>query len=465
MRHACAPGHEVRGAVTGRSLTLALALACAIVATQAVAQAEELEDAFRDAVAFSPDLGVQRARLRAQRQAVPLAVSDALPRVELTGTASRVFRDDPTFRGRGDEKREDWRGSASASQLLFGSGRVLSRYRQARAQVEAAEALYGEATQSLLVETAQAYADVRRAEGFLKANEQTLVNLEAQRLYVDANLRGGFLTTTDLAQADARIAVARSGVARATADLTTAQKGFQRLVGRPPSALEALPAITTLPTSEEEALNLARDRRRIVEAARSSVAAAEAGIGAAAAEGRPRLSFEATSTIENGFDDPRESRYIDDVVGLRLVVPFSSGGANWARVRQQRALRDAAQQEEAITVKDIEQSVSVAWANLVAAQATAVSSLEEVRAAELALKGVRREQENGLRSIIDVLDQEQALLQAQLSRARAERDVAVAEYRLLFETGGLSCATCAPIDEPDTDHGRLFGWLPRPFKD
>lgn len=451
--------------VIGRSKFMATVATCAVLAMAAPVRAETLEEAFRDAVAYSPELGLQRARVSAQRQAVPLAISEALPQIDFNATASRIFRDDPTFRQRGSEKREDWRGSASGSQLLFGSGRVLARYRQAQAQVDAAESLYAEATQSLLFETAQAYADVRRAEGFLKANQQTLENLETQRLYVDANLRGGFLTVTDLAQADGRIAVARSGMARAAADLIGAQRAFQRLVGRPATSLEALPAATSLPTSEEEALRLAQDRRRIMEAARLSEKAAEAGIDAAQAVGRPRLTLEATSAIENGFDDPREARYIDDVVGLRLVVPFSSGGANWARVRQQRALREAARQEAAITLMDLNQSVAVAWANLVAARAVALSTEDEVRAAELALRGVRREQESGLRAIVDVLDQEQALLQAQLSRTRAERDVAVAEHRLMFETGGLSCPSCAPAAEPDTDVVRLFGWRPSVRRD
>lgn len=446
---------------------IALAIAVSVIALTmaAPAQADVLEEAFRDAVAVSPELSAQRARLKAQRLAVPLAFSEALPQIELSATSQRIFRDDPTFRQRGSEKREDWRGSATGSQLIFGSGRVLSRVRQARAQVSAAESLYKEATQSLLFETAQAYADVRRADAVVKANEQTLQNLETQRRYVEANQRGGFLTTTDLAQADARIAVARSSIARATADLVIASRSFQRLVGRPPGALDALAPVTTLPENEAEALRLGRERRQIVEAAQKSLAAAEAGIDAAAATGRPRLTFEASSAIENGFDDPTEARYIDDVVGLRLVVPLSTGGATLARTRQQRAFRDAARQEVAITLQDLERDVGVAWANLVTARVAMTASAAEIEAAELALRGVRREQENGLRAIIDVLDQEQALLQAQVSRARAERDVAVAEYRLLFETGGLSCSSCAPVDEPDSDFVRLFGWLPVPMRD
>jgi outer membrane protein len=410
----------------------------------APSHAQTIEDSFRSAVAFSPELGAQRARVRAQRQGTSLALAEALPQIDLTGTASRVFRDDPTFRQRGSEKREDWRGTASASQLLFDSGRVWSLYRQARAQAVSAELIYGEAAQALLFETAQAYAEVRRAEGVVKANEKTLENLHGQRRYIEANLRGGFLTNTDLAQADARIAAARSGVARSKADLVVAERAFQRLVGRAPGTLEPLSRLEGLPLSEEEALSLGKERRRVLQAARLAVTAADAALDVSVATGRPRLTFEASSTIENGFEDPRDARAIDDLVGLRVVVPFSSGGANRARIRQQKAFREVARQEAMSASLDLEQSIVVAWAGLIAARAAEEASMEEVRAAELALRGVRREQENGLRAIVDVLDQEQALLQAELALRRAERDVSVAEYRLLFEIGGLNCEACAP---------------------
>lgn len=404
--------------------------------------AETVTDAFHGAVAGSAELAVRRARLKAQRQDVPIALSEALPQIQFSATAGRVFRDDPAFRQVGSQKREEWRGAATGSQLLFGSGRVWSNYRQARLQVESSEALYEEAFHTLLFDTVRVYADVRRARAVVSAVAQTLANLEQQREYVAANQRAGFLTMTDLAQAEARIAAGRSQSARAAADLIAAQRGYERIVGHLPGDLDAPAGAAQLPQSEEVALEQASRQRKILEAARQAVRAASAGIDAAHAVGRPRLSLEATSAIENDFEGIATDRSIDDQVGLRLTIPFSAGGANWARVRQQRALRDAARQEATIALRDLEQSVAVAWAELVAARVAVISSGEEVRAAELALRGVRREQQNGLRAVIDVLDQEQGLLLAQLALARAERDATAAAHRLLFEVGGLDCESC-----------------------
>jgi outer membrane protein len=422
----------------------ALTAICLFVSGVAPAAAETLDDAFRDAVSTSPDLAARRARVAAQRESIMLAYADALPQLSANLTASRVDRDDPARRVTGTELRDEWRAGAQASQLVFGSGRVRAAIRQARAQLEASEAAYRELYQSVLLETAQAYADVRQARAVLSAQAATLENLNAQRAFVIANQRAGFLTLTDVAQADARIAASQSQMARARAELVAAERTFARFVGRMPGDLEVPGTPYLLPLDLGYALELATKRRQSLEAARLSERAADAAVDAAHASGRPRLSFEANTYLDNGFEYEDDDRIIEDAIALRMTIPIFSGGANRARARQQRAVRSAARFDIAIAHREVERGVATALASLDAARAAETAAQEEIRAAELALRGIRREQQSGLRSVIDVLDQEQDLLSARLSLARAERERIVAERSLQFETGVLECGSCEP---------------------
>lgn len=425
---------------------LAAIAACLILAATASARAETLEDAFRDASGSSPDLASRRARVAAQRAAISLAYADALPQIAVNITGARQDRDDPARRISGTERRDEWRAGAQASQLVFGSGRVRAAARQARAQLEASEAGYRETFQSLLLQTAQAYADVRASRAVLAAQRETLKNLEGQRAYVVANQRAGFLTLTDVAQADARIASSKSQLARAEAELVAAERSFLRFVGRPPGDLDLPETPYLLPTDMGYALELATRKRHSLEAARQQERAADAAVDAAHAAGRPRISLEANSFVDNGFEFEDDDRVIEDYVALRVTIPIFSGGVNRARARQQRAVRSASRYDIAIAHREIERGVATALAELEAARAAETAALEEIRAAELALRGIRREQQSGLRSVIDVLDQEQDLLGARLSLARAERDRIVAERSLQFETGVLECRSCAPVE-------------------
>jgi outer membrane protein TolC len=105
-----------------------------------------------------------------------------------------------------------------------------------------------------------------------------------------------------------------------------------------------------------------------------------------------------------------------------------------------------------------------AWEILVAAQAQSVSFQAEVRSSEIALEGVRQENAVGARTILDVLDAEQELLDAQVSLTRAQRNTVVAGLRVLGATGQLTAAGLAlPVEiyDPEVDYlavrDRWFG--------
>ena len=83
----------------------------------------------------------------------------------------------------------------------------------------------------------------------------------------------------------------------------------------------------------------------------------------------------------------------------------------------------------------------IAWESLnsAAAQISAISA--QVEAASIALEGVQREAQVGARTILDVLDAEQELLDARVNLVRAQRNHRVAAYQMLSATGLLNAQT------------------------
>jgi outer membrane protein len=119
--------------------TLVVSLLALSVALPAAA--ETLPEAQAAAVESNPALAAQRQRLNATREALPQAWSEALPQINVSGSATRSANDsdNPAL---DTLARENWSAGASASQLLFGGGRVLASTRGARAQIRGAVANY-----------------------------------------------------------------------------------------------------------------------------------------------------------------------------------------------------------------------------------------------------------------------------------------------------------------------------------
>lgn len=416
-----------------RTLIVSLAALSAAIGT---AQADTLGEAMVSAQDSNPTLAAQRQRLRATREALPQALSAALPQVSVSASASAVDRDfeDPLATDNG--RSETWTSSANISQLLFGSGRVLASTRAARAQIAGATADYEGARQQLLLDVATAYANVRQAQAVVSARETNVANLQRLQEYAQAQFDAGVVTRTDVAQSQARYAQARTQLVQAQGAMAASVEAYRRLIGRPPSDLQVPPAATGLPVDLDAALTTAVNNSPTLISAQADTRLADANVASAAAQGRLSVTAEAGFSQGADFDDDL-SESSSDSVGLRLSVPLFQGGAIRSRTRQARALRSASNLDLAATERSVQEIVTNAWTGLASARSAVQSAREQVQAAELAYEGVRLEQETGLRSTVEVLDQEADLLTARIALAQAERDLVVAERQMLASVGTL----------------------------
>jgi outer membrane protein len=415
--------------------TLIVSMLALAAATPAMA--DTLPEAMVAAADSNPTLAAQRQRLNATREALPQAWAEALPQISLSAGATRTSRDNEDITLTDGGSREGWSGSANASQLLFGGGRVLANTRAARAQIRGAVADYDNALQTLLLDVTRAYADVRGGLAAVAARETAVSNLTTLLEYAQAQFDAGVVTRTDVAQAQARLAQARTQLVQAQGSLAAAVQAYQRVVGRPPSDLQPAPDVLDLPPDLQNALDTAGRQSPVLRSAIADTELADANVDVAAAAGRARVTLEASESMSDDFNEDF-ARSEGDSIGVRVAVPLFEGGAIRSRTRQQRANRAAANLDLAATQRGVQETVTNAWTGLASAQAALISAREQVEAAELAYEGVRLEQETGLRSTVEVLDQEQDLLNARIALATAERDLVVAQRQLQASTGTLT---------------------------
>ncbi|MGE0741147.1 MAG: TolC family outer membrane protein [Hyphomonadaceae bacterium] len=422
----------------GMSLVSAFMATTAIVCPYA-ASAETLPEAMQSAIEGNPSLAAARARVTAIRQELPLAWSEALPQISLSGSANQNNRSEQSpFATTVRERPDYWIASVNTSTLLFGGGRVWASTREARGRIANAIANYQGTAQQLLLDVATAYAGVIAARETKDAQQQSLENLEEQLRYVQANVEHGFLTQTDLAQARARVAQARANLTQADLQLVQASEAYTRLVGHPPGDLSLPPDISGLPSDLEAAINYAGDNSPTLLAAMAAVETADASVDVAASQGRVRMSIDTTNSFFETMNRANDTDATEDNVSLRVSVPLFSGGSIRAQTRQRRANRTAARFDLADVQLEVRERVTIAWSALHAARATVEAQEARLEAADIAQRGMQREQQAGLRSTIDVLNQEEELLSARVGLARAQRDMVVAQRELAAAVGNLN---------------------------
>ena len=136
-----------------------------------------------------------------------------------------------------------------------------------------------------------------------------------------------------------------------------------------------------------------------------------------------------------GTVDTGRAREEDSSVMLVMDVPLYRAGNTASKVRESKYIAGQARININAVKRDVVRATTQAWENYQSTQASLASLEEQVKASALALEGVRYEEQAGTRTILDVLNAEQELLDARVSVVTAKKNLVDASYQLIASMG------------------------------
>ena len=413
------------------------------------ALADTLEAALIRAYQNNPQLNAQRASVRSTDEGVPQALSGYRPRVAITASAGTQFTDVQTKTISGGRLVETGiygmnsprSVGATVSQTLFNGGQTANRTRAAESQVSAAREGLRVLEQTVLLAAATIYMDYLRDAAIVEVQRSNTRVLEQTLKQTRDRFNVGEVTRTDVAQSEAQLAAGRTQLLTAESNLTTTRANFRRIIGNDPVALAAgSPVDRFLPPTLSGAVDLGLIENPNVTAAMYGIDVSflqvKVNEGAlfptVTLQGSVQQSYESTMTIFRSFGASAVAQ---------LSVPVYQGGAEYALIRQSKETL-AQQRLNLEQVRDqTRATVAQAWGQLTAGKAQVSSAQSQVAASEIALNGVREEARVGQRTTLDVLNAQQALVNARVALVTAQHDRVVASYAVLNAIGRLSPQT------------------------
>ncbi|MEO0462560.1 MAG: TolC family outer membrane protein [Pseudomonadota bacterium] len=443
-------------------LGLSSALALALSATPA--SADTLREALASAYNSNPTLEGARADQRATDEDVPAQRAGALPTLNATGTYIEFIQPSPNAFA---PPERNVSASGALQVPLYSGGAVKYGIRAAEERVDAGRAVLRGTESQIFSQTVAAYMDVLRTEALagLAANqvEVLTVNLEA----TSDRFEIGDVTRTDVAQSQSRLALAEGDLRTAMANLISARETYIQLVGRSPQNLEAPPPLPNLPETVGMAVVTALESNPDLVAAKERAEAAGFDTKVAGAGRLPTLG--AFSNVDySNFLGTLGSQFAQGLVqsettvnaGLQLTIPIFQGGLTAARQRQASARETSAMEQVIATERSVIQQTRASYGNWQASKAVIESSKVAVESAEVSLEGVRAENSIGNRTILDVLNAEQELVQARAQLVTARRNAYVAGFTLLAAMGraearDLNLDTGGPLYDPVANYDRV----------
>jgi outer membrane protein len=426
--------------------------------------AESLTEALAEAYGTNPDLAAERARVRAVDEQVPQALSNWRPQVSLSGRYGfRRLNRETGIGVETDRTTQPQSVGLEISQNLFRGFRTQAETERAVNRVAAARSNLIGTEQSVLLEGVVAYVTVLRDTAVLELRINNVGVIEQQLQATRDRFEVGELTRTDVAQAESRIARAIADRTTAEANLESSRAAYRKAIGRDPVALQQPDLPPNLPLSEADAQTLAVENNPGVVFADFNERAARSDVALRRGELLPTLSLDVTVDREKDLAGS-DIKDTDSAINARLSVPLYQSGEVYSRIREAKQTASQRLSELALSKREAEQESSDAWEDFRAAQARITSFESEVRAQEVAFEGVQQEAQVGSRTVLDVLDAEQELLDARVNLVSARRDLTVSGYALLSAIGKLTAqdlALTVDLYDPSSNFGavknKLFG--------
>jgi len=463
--------------MTARRHSLRLCAATALLVSSAMtgqAWGETLQGALVKAYRSNPTLTGARAGQRATDENVPIQKAAGRPALDATGSYSESILK-PTISFTSPQRTID--ANAQLSVPIYSGGAVRNGVKAAKVRVEAGQANLRGTEASIFSQVVAAYMDVIRDSAIVSLNRANVNVLDVNLQATNDRFEVGDVTRTDVAQSESRLALARSDLQTAEANLITSRENYVALVGEAPDNLEPPPALPGLPDSPAAAVQVALNDNPDILAAKKASDAARYDVKVAKAGTSPRLSAFTQAGYTNYLDTLPNGGANGEIgagpqinkqaaAGVQLNIPLYQGGGPGARVRQSQAFESQAMEQQIEVERGVIAQTRASYASWQASLQTIASSQKAVDAASLSLEGVRAENSVGSRTILDILNAEQEALNARVELVSARRNAYVAGFSLLAAMGhaeardlGLEGGTLYdPMVNYDRVKGKWFDW-------
>lgn len=422
--------------------TFLSALMLATALTTGTAKAETIFEALSTAYDTNPTLQAQRAYLRSVDENVAIAKSGFRPNIYLTGgySDSDIHNNNVPSQEGGDMLS----ASAVISQPVFNGFSTVNSVKSADSMVRAEQNNLYNVEQSVFLEASTAYLDVVRDEAIveLQKNNEKLLKKRLDETRERFNV--GEVTRTDVSQAQARYSQAKADRIASEGTLQASKAVYARVIGQAPKDVSTPKNLNEfIPASFEEALEYTKANNYSIRYAKDLLNSRTYNVAANNGALLPSITLDGSATTSKG-DASNNGAYNRDTKtdeiqwGVNMNIPLYTAGETRAKIRQSKYQKWQAQELVLEAERQAVSDVTSAWELMTSNKAQIQSIKDQVKANEIALDGVQKEEALGNRTILDVLDAYQELLNSNVNEVKARRDYYVAAMQVLLSMGKLT---------------------------
>jgi outer membrane protein len=390
------------------------------------AQAVDLKTVLKDAQNQDPTYQQARANYKAEAATLDQSFAALLPNLALTGswlTGPTTTKTDIGFNGNGSTIDATNNNTTLAYTLTLTQPLInftaFQTYGQTKLAVKAAAANYAAAEQNLIMRVAQAYFNILQEQEILRYTNAQKTALYRQLQVAQQRYKVGLDPITSVYDAKAQYDSTRAAYIAAQNDVDTAKENLREITGQLYPKLSALrqdiPLVSPAPNDIDSWTKKAEQQNLAFIAQRFNTQAVHQGVKIAFSGHFPTVLL--TGTYSNAGYTDNDTKTNNNVAstayGLSVTLPiFSGGGVNAAtnaaqyNYEAQLALLEFDHRQLVANTRQI-------YLSIVAEISQIEADKEAVKSAYAALESNEAGYKVGTQTIVDVLNAQTTLYQAE----------------------------------------------------
>ncbi len=422
-----------------------LCLMLAISSTSSL-QAADLMDIYHQALENDTTFKAAYSTFMANAESIPQAISALLPQVNALSAVSRNKLRVKVGGAAGEQVYNSNQWQLKASQAIF-NYQSWAQIQQAKASVKSAHATFNDAAQNLILRTSKAYFDVlfsrdtlNFAEAKLRANKRQLDQAQ-QRFEV------GVDTITSVYEAKAAYDQSIAEVISAKNNQINQNENLRKLTNHVYEQLSPLrdsriPLIKPEPDDSNEWTATGIKQNYKLFAAKYSLQAARENIKVQAAGGWPTLAIQGTSgQVHNSGGTSNffvPGSQMQSNIALAMNFPVFQGGLVASQTRQAQFNFQTSSEQLEQTYRDVVVNSRIAFNTIVDGISKVKADRQTVTSQQNSLESTEAQFQVGTRTMVDVVNAQQRLFEAQEQLASDQYGLINASLQLKYLAGSLN---------------------------
>ena len=399
-----------------------------------------LEEAISESLKNNLSIKMENSTLGIAEENLLQSKADFLPSISLSGSISET--ETSGISTQSGVSSSDYELSPSSksiilSQTIFnGFGRAYS-LQSSKSELELQKLNKFKTEQDITLETIEAYFNILASEKTLKSYEDNFKTVSERFSSTKKEFEVGLSSKTDVAQAEAYYNAAKIDMLNAKISHQNIKNAFNNLVGTEPNNLSFSSINGFLPKSFSEFNELVISNNLSIKMAQSNLDIKSSNVGVAKSAYYPQVNLTATKSELDEF-----SSTVDEITNEEIEAtiswPIFNKGKSSSAVRQAEKLKNRymillqkTQQDTLTLASNIWQKYSISKDTLDAANLSYLAS-------QTAFEGTKIEQEVGERTVLDVLNSRQSLLNAEIKLFNEQKNQEVIKAQVMYLAGILT---------------------------